>query len=117
MRRHDWGVFVDRDGTIIDETGYLSDPDGARLLPNAAGALRRLNEMGVPVMVVSNQSGIARGMYTAEDVEKVNRRIEDLLKVEGAFVDAIYYCPHHPDHDIECDCRKPQPGLLVKGAR
>jgi len=117
MKKHDWGVFVDRDGTIIDETGYLSDPDKARLLPNAARALRMLNELGVPVIVVSNQSGIARGMYTAEDVEKVNRRIRDLLQAEGALVDQVYYCPHHPDYGATCDCRKPAPGLLIRGAR
>lgn len=116
-RKRDWGVFVDRDGTIIDETGYLSDPDRARLLPNAAQALRMLNDLGVPVIVISNQSGIARGMYAARDVEKVNSRIRDLLQAEGAFLDQMYYCPHHPDYDVECDCRKPQPGLLIKGAR
>lgn len=108
-----WAVFVDRDGTIIDETGYLSDPGKVRVLRNVPSALRRLNQIRVPVIVVSNQSGVARGMFTVRDVEKVNQRIRDLLATEGAFVDAIYFCAHHPDYDIRCDCRKPQPGLLI----
>jgi D-glycero-D-manno-heptose 1,7-bisphosphate phosphatase len=112
-----WAVFVDRDGTVTEETGYLSDPDKVRVLQNVSEALRRLNGIEVPVVVISNQSGVARGMFTVEDVEKVNQRMRDLLAAEGAFVDAIYYCTHHPDYDIECDCRKPRPGLLIKASR
>ncbi|MCX5800694.1 MAG: HAD family hydrolase [Candidatus Eisenbacteria bacterium] len=112
-----WAVFVDRDGTIIDETGYLSDPDGVRILPHASSGLRKLNRIGIPVIVVSNQSGIARRMFTAEDVERVNQRMRDLLAADGARVDAIYFCPHHPDYDVECDCRKPRPGLLVAASK
>jgi D-glycero-D-manno-heptose 1,7-bisphosphate phosphatase len=111
--RSRWAVFVDRDGTVIEETGYLSDPDKVKVLHNASQALGRLNRMGVPVIVISNQSGVARGMFTVEDVERVNQRMRDLLATEGAFVDAIYFCTHHPDYDIECDCRKPRPGLLI----
>jgi D-glycero-D-manno-heptose 1,7-bisphosphate phosphatase len=86
-------------------------------LSNASLALRRLNQIGVPVIVISNQSGVARGMFTVKDVERVNQRMRDLLTTDGAFVDVIYYCTHHPDYDIKCDCRKPQPGLLVKASR
>lgn len=112
-----WAVFVDRDGTIIDETGYLSDPDKVRVLPRASSALKRLNQIGIPVIVISNQSGVARGMFGIQDVERVNQRIRDLLAADLASVDAIYFCTHHPDYDVECNCRKPRPGLLVAASR
>ena len=115
--RSKWAVFVDRDGTVIEEAGYLSDPDKVKVLQNAPRALRRLNRMGVPVIVISNQSGVARGMFTVEDVERVNQRMRDLLAIEGASVDALYYCTHHPDYDIKCDCRKPRPGLLIAASK
>lgn len=112
-----WAVFVDRDGTIIEETGYLSDPKQVTILPGTAAALRRLNALGIPVIVISNQSGVARGMFTVEDVERVNQRIRDLLALEHASLDAFYFCTHHPDFDIACDCRKPRPGLLIAASR
>lgn len=101
------GIFLDRDGTIIRDTHYLKDPNDVVLLPEAAGALRRFNYVFIPVIVVTNQSGIARGMLTEADYEAVKGRMEDLLSERGAFVDATYHCPHHPDITGPCDCRKP----------
>lgn len=100
-------VFLDRDGTIVDDPGFLRDPRDVRLLPGAAEAIARLNRAGLPVIVVTNQSGIGRGMLTHEDYRLVEGRVTELLAAAGAFLDATYYCPHAPDDDAPCDCRKP----------
>jgi D-glycero-D-manno-heptose 1,7-bisphosphate phosphatase len=100
-------VFLDRDGTIMEDAHYIKSPADVRLLPGAAAAVRRLNDGGVPTIVVTNQSGIARGIFTVDDYEAVRRRFEQLLAAEGAHIDASYYCPHHPDSDGPCSCRKP----------
>jgi D-glycero-D-manno-heptose 1,7-bisphosphate phosphatase len=110
-----WAVFLDRDGTIIHDRHYLSDPAGVELLPGAAEGLRRLRELGALLVVVSNQSGVSRGYFSGEDLDRVNARMGALLTEAGADVEAIYVCPHGPDD--ECDCRKPLPGLLVRAAR
>jgi D-glycero-D-manno-heptose 1,7-bisphosphate phosphatase len=115
-RKTGWAVFVDRDGTVIEEIGYQSDPDMVRVIPGVGAALARLNELGIPVVVISNQAGVARGLFTAEDLDIVHERFVELLAAEGAYVDAAYYCPHHPEFDVECDCRKPKPGLLLKAS-
>jgi D-glycero-D-manno-heptose 1,7-bisphosphate phosphatase len=116
LKKASWAVFVDRDGTVIEELGYLSDPDKVKLVPGAARSLSKLNQRGIPVVIISNQAGVARGMFTMEDLERVSERVMQLLVAGGAFVDAAYYCPHHPDFDRECDCRKPGPGLLRKAS-
>jgi histidinol-phosphate phosphatase family protein len=100
-------VFLDRDGTINRDTHYVGDPGDLRLLADAATAIRRLNERGIPAIVITNQSGISRGRFTLEDYEAVRTRLDDLLAGYGAHVDATYMCPHHPDTTGECDCRKP----------
>jgi D-glycero-D-manno-heptose 1,7-bisphosphate phosphatase len=100
-------VFLDRDGTIIHDAEYVGDPADVRLLPDAARAIARLNALGLPVIVVTNQSGIARGVLTTSDYEAVRRRLDVLLAAEGARIDASYMCPHHPDFTGSCDCRKP----------
>lgn len=100
-------AFVDRDGTIIRDANYIRDPAHVELLPGAAAAVRRLNEQQVAVIIVTNQSGIARGWLTGEDYEAVQGRLASLLAAEGARVDAVYMCPHHPDVNGPCDCRKP----------
>lgn len=100
-------VFFDRDGTIVHDAEYLRDPAGLRLLPGAASAIARLNAAGTPVIVVTNQSGIARGLLTRRDYDSVHARLEELLAAEGAHVDAAYVCPHHPDFSGPCECRKP----------
>jgi D-glycero-D-manno-heptose 1,7-bisphosphate phosphatase len=100
-------AFLDRDGTIIRDTEYLRDPDQVELLPGAAAAIRRLNEAGWPVIAVTNQSGIARGLLTEQDYERVRMRVDKLIAAEGAKIDASYHCPHHPDYSGWCACRKP----------
>lgn len=104
-------VFLDRDGTLIEDPGYLSDPDRVRLLPGAATAVARLNRAGLRVIVVTNQSGIARGLLTERQYLATERRLDELLGSHGARLDAHYYCPHHPDVTGPCECRKP--GLLL----
>jgi histidinol-phosphate phosphatase family protein len=100
-------AFLDRDGTIIHDANYIRDPDDVVLLPGAAAAIARLNRAGVKVVVVTNQSGIARGSLTTADYEAVRRRLDDLLARENARIDATYACPHFPEISGPCDCRKP----------
>ena len=104
-------VFLDRDGTITEDVGYLRDPDDARLLPGAAAAIRRLNEHGFLVIVVTNQSGIARGILSRNDYQRTEQGVDALLRAEGARLDAHYFCPHLPELTGPCDCRKP--GVLL----
>jgi histidinol-phosphate phosphatase family protein len=110
-------LFLDRDGTVVDNVPYNPDPAQVELVPGVARALRWVREAGVPMIVVSNQSGVARGLFTEEDVQRVNARVRELLRDEGADVDAIYFCTHHPDHGPPCACRKPEPGLLLRAAQ
>lgn len=110
-------VFLDRDGTIIEESGYLSDPDGVTLLPGAADAIRRLAGAGFMIVVVTNQSGIARGYYGEQELDKVHNRLDAVLAEKGAKVDAYYHCPHHPDFGGgQCGCRKPATGMALLAA-
>lgn len=115
-------VFLDRDGTINEQMGYINHISRFHLLPGVAGAIRRLNEARMPVVVVSNQSGVGRGYYPKSLVGEVHGLMGELLSREGARVDAIYYCPHHPEasdprYRIKCLCRKPQTGLLRQAAQ
>jgi D-glycero-D-manno-heptose 1,7-bisphosphate phosphatase len=110
-------VFLDRDGTIIEDVGYLRSPDQVRLLPGAAGAVRRLNERGLLALVVSNQSGIARGLLTEEDYHRSERRLDELLASSGAHVDGYYFCPHLPEVSGDCECRKPGTLLYHQAAQ
>lgn len=113
-------ALVDRDGTINEEVDLLHHESRLALIPGAAEGIRLLNSQGIKVAVVTNQPVVARGMCTEEDVQRINRRLESLLAGEGAKVDAVYYCPHHPDHHPEgnpkyrkaCYCRKPGTGML-----
>ena len=107
-------VFLDRDGTIIVDRGYLADPDGVALLPGAVTALRTLRARGYALVVVSNQSGIARGLIRPDEHARVAARVVELLASEGVPLDAAYYCPHGPDDG--CACRKPAPGMLRQAA-
>ena len=108
------GVFLDRDGTIIQEKGYLSDPEAIELIPGVPRAIRLLNHIGLRTVVVSNQSGVARGYFPVSVVEEINKRLHVLLGQAGASLDGMYYCPHHPDGG--CTCRKPEPGMLQLAA-
>lgn len=109
-------VLLDRDGTLIEEREYLSDPAGVALLQGAADALRRLSDAGYALVLVSNQSGIARGLYGEEDYARVQARLETVLRGEGVRLAGAYHCPHHPAFTGPCDCRKPAPGLFLRAA-
>ena len=100
-------VFLDRDGTIIEDAGFLREPSGVHLLPGAASAIRQLNQHEFVVVVVTNQSGIARGLVTLEEYNATEGRVDELLTAEGARLDAHYFCPHLPELSGPCDCRKP----------
>jgi D-glycero-D-manno-heptose 1,7-bisphosphate phosphatase len=104
-------VFLDRDGTIIEDVGYLRDAGDVRLLPGAAAAIRRLNDHGFLAIVATNQSGIARGLLSRHDYQQTEQRLDALLRAEGAHLDAHYFCPHLPELTGPCDCRKP--GVLL----
>ena len=104
-------VFLDRDGTIIEDSGYVAQPAAVRLLPGAAYAIARLNRAGILAIVVTNQSGIARGLLDQSAYQAIARRLEALLADGGAHLDAEYHCPHHPDFTGPCECRKP--GVLL----
>ena len=100
-------VFLDRDGTVMEDAHYIKSPSQVKLLPGAAAAVKNLNDAGVKVIVVTNQSGIGRGLFTVDDYEKVRRQFEALLAEKGARIDASYFCPHDPSANGPCDCRKP----------
>lgn len=109
-------VFLDRDGTVVEEAHYLADPEALRLVPGAGAAIRRLKEAGFAVVLVTNQSGIARGLYAESDYHAVARRLGEVLSALGAAPDATYFCPHHPDHTGPCRCRKPATGMYERAA-
>lgn len=110
-------AFLDRDGTILVEKNYLASPADVELIPEAAEALRRLQDAGYVLVVVSNQSGIARGLYGEAEYRAVDARMRELLRPHGVEIAASYHCPHHPDFTGECDCRKPAPGLFERAIR
>lgn len=107
-------VFLDRDGTIMEDAHYLSRPEQVRLLPGAANAIARINAAIVPVLVITNQSGIGRGILTIDDHMLITERLNDLLSEHNARIDATYYCPHAPEDG--CDCRKPGTKLFRQAA-
>ncbi|HKR09370.1 MAG TPA: HAD family hydrolase [Gemmatimonadaceae bacterium] len=107
MRRKPDAVFLDRDGTVMEDAHYIKSPAQVRLLPGAARSVKRINEAGIKVIIVTNQSGIGRGIFTVQDYEAVRSHFESLLRKEGAHIDASYYCPHLPDKPLISNCRKP----------
>jgi len=107
-------VFLDRDGTIVEDVNYCRRPEDLRVFPWAAAAISLLNSHGFRVIVVTNQSGLARGYFDLKALSLIHHAMEAELAAGGAHIDAIYYCPHHPDED--CDCRKPKPALILKAA-
>jgi len=115
-------VFIDRDGTMTVEGGYINDPNRLVLLPRCARAIKKLNGNGVLAFLATNQAGIARGYFNEETLKSTLKRLELLLKTEDAYLDALYYCPHHPSvgkppYRKKCNCRKPLTGMLEKGAK
>jgi len=128
MPKKQKAIFLDRDGTIIRHVDYLTKREEVRLLPGAARAISLFNERGFLVFVVTNQAVIARGLATPSEVEKINTHIVDRLKKRGATIHGVYYCPHHPENHpdvpghakkyrVECECRKPAPGMLRKAIK
>ncbi len=114
-------VFLDRDGTIIKEVNYLNRIQDVELLPQAAEAIAKLNQQQIPVILVSNQSGIARGKFSENFVAKTHRHLQEMLNRQGAHLDDFFFCPHHPEsgkapYKKVCACRKPAPGLLYEAA-
>ena len=114
-------VFLDRDGTLLQEGNYVDRLERLLFFPYTVDAIRALNQAGFAVVVVTNQSGVARGMYPEAFVAEAHRHIEQLLNAGGAHVDAYYYCPHHPEGSVaalrsDCECRKPKPGQLLQAA-
>jgi len=114
-------IFLDRDGTINEEAGYINHVDRLRLLPRSAEAIRRINASEFLSVVVTNQAGVARGYFREPLVRRVHERLQELLGEQGARLDGIYYCPHHPSageppYRQDCQCRKPRPGLVQAAA-
>jgi D-glycero-D-manno-heptose 1,7-bisphosphate phosphatase len=114
-------VFLDRDGTLIEEAGYLDRLERLAFFPFSVDAVRVLNRTGLPVVIVTNQAGVARGIFKESFIAEAHRHIGERLGQGGAAVAGFYYCPHHPDASVAeyrkmCDCRKPEPGMLRRAA-
>jgi D-glycero-D-manno-heptose 1,7-bisphosphate phosphatase len=114
-------IFLDRDGVLVDDTGYIASPELLALLPHVADELASLQKR-FRLVIVTNQSGVARGFFTEDDLQAINRRLLEMLDDAGVRIDAVYYCPHHPTagtigYTRVCDCRKPNPGMLTTAAR
>ena len=117
----DKAVFLDKDGTISHDKGYIDHPSKVELFPNSAKAIQLLNNSGLKVCIVSNQAGIARGYFGEDMLQSIDKTLQRKLLANHAYYDAVYYCPHHPDHGHypykkDCDCRKPNPGMLLKAS-
>ncbi len=115
-------IFLDRDGTLNPDPGYISNPDDFNLYEGVAEALHRLQQAGFLLILITNQSGIARGLITPEQLAEIHAKMQKQLARAGARIDAIYHCPHHPDFPhkdglTECDCRKPQPGMVLRAIK
>jgi len=126
LRQKQKAVFLDRDGTINKDAGFLTDINDLELIPGAADAIKKINRSGFLAIVVTNQPVIARGELSFEQLQEINNKLETLLGKEGAYIDGLYFCPHHPDkgfagerpaYKTVCSCRKPEPGLLLKAAK
>ncbi|MEE9399130.1 MAG: HAD family hydrolase [Dehalococcoidales bacterium] len=108
-------IFLDRDGTMAKDVHYCHRPEDFELFPDTAKAINLWHERGFKVIIVTNQSGVARGYFTEETLARIHDKMKKELAKDGAFVDAIYYCPHHPDDN--CDCRKPKPKMVLRATK
>ena len=107
-------IFLDRDGVINKEVGYLSSPDKFDFIDGTIEALKTLKQKGFLLIIITNQAGIARGYYSVENLSNIHKKMNDILQQNEIILDGIYYCPHHPDFTGSCDCRKPKPGMMLK---
>jgi D-glycero-D-manno-heptose 1,7-bisphosphate phosphatase len=117
-----FAVFMDRDGTVCEEVGYVNHPSRCRILPFAAEAVRQINRAGAKAIIVSNQAGVARGYFGESLVHEVHQKVLDEMEGEGAHIDAVYFCPHHPEGSVAeyrkvCVCRKPRRGMLDRAEK
>ena len=115
-------IFLDRDGTLNPDPGYIADPDDYELFPGVGEALASLKKAGYLLILITNQSGVSRGLISWQQLELIHQKLQNLLAASGAALDAIYVCPHHPDFSpvngiSVCDCRKPQPGLVLRAIK
>ena len=110
-------IFFDRDGVLNEEVGYLYEVEKFKWIDGARDAIKFCNERGILAIVVTNQSGIARGLYTSKEVDTLHDFMQKSLAQIGAHIDAFYYCPHHPDFSGECSCRKPKPGMILRACK
>ena len=114
-------IFLDRDGTLNPDPGYISRPEDFELFDGVGEALKRLKDDGYLLILITNQSGISRGLFTEEQLELIHNKLKRLLAEAGTSLDGIYYCPHHPEHPYKgvsvCDCRKPAPGLILRAIK
>ncbi|MFH1684115.1 MAG: D-glycero-beta-D-manno-heptose 1,7-bisphosphate 7-phosphatase [Candidatus Margulisiibacteriota bacterium] len=115
-------VFLDRDGTIVEDVGYMNSPDQIKFIPGSIEAIKELNEAGYKVVIITNQAGIARGLITEDMLQTIDKTLHKWILNGGAHLDGMYYCPHHPEHGVypykqACECRKPHPGLIKKAHR
>ena len=115
-KKHKWKIaFFDRDGTINVDTGHLFEPEKLKLIKTTVEILKKYSKQSDwKIVVVTNQAGIAKGLYTVEEMRRLHKKLDELLDLEGIKIDSYYYCPHHPDFTGECECRKPKPGMLSK---
>jgi len=114
MNKKSKAIFLDRDGVINIEVGYLSDPENFEFIEGSVEALRILKQKGFILIIITNQAGIARGYYTKEALNEIHKKMNRLLKEQDVVLDDVFYCPHHPDFTGACDCRKPKPGMIIK---
>lgn len=122
MALNNFAVFIDRDGTINVDIDFLTSPSQLQLIPRSAEAIHELNELNIPVIVITNQSGIARGMFSEHDLAGIHRSMDAMLKPYGAKILEYYYCPHHPEGTVppynrECECRKPKSGMVLDAGK
>jgi len=115
-------VFLDRDGTINEEMGYINHPERFIIFPYVAESIKTINDLELKVIIVTNQSGVARGYFSESLVNELHRKLKKEMANQGAKIDAIYYCPHHPkeghgQYKSDCECRKPKPGMILKAVK
>lgn len=115
-------VFLDRDGTIVRDVGYMNTPEQIQFIPGSIEAIKKLNEADYKVVVITNQAGVARGLITEDMLQTIDKTLHKWILNGGAHLDGVYYCPHHPEYGVhpykqECECRKPHPGLIKRAQR